>query len=241
MDILKYYGLVVIYNILYTQEMYIIFCTLRFAGSQESILNIDVDLDVNQHYWHHRGRHRNSSGDEIEVVHIPISSPMARSNRRRQHRSRGGTGSNSGANQSLQSQSPSSSSVADIVSDDGLTPNHPLTQQSKAVTTQEEVVVNIAVNNSDDNKSKSCAECHHNCANASTGSIGSGLHIAVDDSADFDDERDCRQPLSSTGVTEGMTVASGAATAPEVSHNTDSNTTDGSSCSYDRLCSDEKY
>lgn len=83
---------------------------LQFAGSQESILNIDVDLDLNQHYWH-RGRHRNSSGDEIEVVHIPISSPMARNNRRRQRRSQtNGNNSNSSGQSQSHSLSPDSSS-----------------------------------------------------------------------------------------------------------------------------------
>lgn len=108
---------------------------IQFAGSQESILNIDVDLDLNQHYWH-RGRHRNSSGDEIEVVHIPISSPMARNNRRRQRHSRSQTNSNT--NSSGQSQSHSSSS-------DTSTPNS-VTEPLKDSITNEESVPVVVIN-----------------------------------------------------------------------------------------------
>jgi hypothetical protein len=121
MDILKYYGLV-------------------FAGSQESILNIDVDLDMNQHYWH-RGRHRSNSSGEIEIVHIPIPSPMARSNRRR-HRDRTTRSHVNNTQSQTHSSSSSSPTPASIV--------EPLQSNDNIVSQQQDEQLQRSPNKSED-------------------------------------------------------------------------------------------
>ena len=187
----------------------------QFAGSQESILNIDVDLDMNQHYWH-RGRHRNSSGDEIEVVHIPISSPMARSNRRRQRHARSHSNGQNSVNNSGQSQSQSSSA------EDSSSPNSVTEPLKESINREElapEVVADDHNSQTETNRANECSDCR-----TQTDANIEGSHV-VDD--------DC-QPLSSESGANRIQIT----LAPNDSQcltRTEPNNT------YDRLCSEQKY
>ena len=186
----------------------------QFAGSQESILNIDVDSDLNQHYWH-RGRNRNSSGDEIEVVHIPISSPMARNNRRRQRRNH----TNSNTNSSGHSQSHSSS--------DSSSPNSVTEPLKESNTNEESAPVVVIIQDS--------TQLETNQINDKSIEARISTDSVTQTGDNFNDtlvDDDC-QPLSSEGdPLNNIQITS---------NDNQNNCRTEQNISYDRLCSEQKY